>query len=169
MKKFLSSLVLIGIVALTAFGLSSAFFSDSETSQDNTFTAGELDLEIDNESYYNGVFNLGTSWDLSDLTDQLFFEFQDIKPSDFGEDTISLHAENDYWLCMEMEVTKDDDNTCVTNELIDDPNCNENDPNDGDGELGGLINFAWWADDGDNVLEEDETPPFLGVAPASTV
>ena len=168
MKKFLSSLLLIGIVALTAFGLSSAFFSDTETSQDNTFTAGELDLEIDNESYYNGVFNQGTSWLLSDLTDQLFFDFQDIKPSDFGEDTISLHAENDYWLCMDMEVTKDDDNTCAANEIIDDPTCNENNPNDGDGELGGLINFAWWADDGDNVFEDNEVP-FLGVASASSV
>src|SRR3989304_8603 len=167
MKKFLSSLLLIGIVALTAFGLSSAFFSDTETSQDNTFTAGELDLEIDNESYYNGVFNDDLSWPFEEWANQLFFNFTDIKPDDYGEDTISLHAENDYWLCMEMQVTKDDDNTCTETEQLDDPSCNEPDGDLNDGELGGLINFAWWADDGDNVFEDDEAPPFLGVASAS--
>ena len=63
-----------GLVA----GATGAFFSDTETSTGNTFAAGAIDLGIDNESYYNGVFNADTSWDLSDLTDQLFFDFQDI-------------------------------------------------------------------------------------------
>lgn len=47
MKKVLSSLLVIGVVGATAVGLSSAFFSDTETSTDNTFVAGELDLKID--------------------------------------------------------------------------------------------------------------------------
>src|SRR3990167_10224680 len=47
MKKVLSSLIVIGVIGSAAIGLSSAFFSDSETSQDNSFVAGELDLKID--------------------------------------------------------------------------------------------------------------------------
>ncbi|OGH17750.1 MAG: hypothetical protein A2868_00925 [Candidatus Levybacteria bacterium RIFCSPHIGHO2_01_FULL_40_15b] len=166
MKKVLSSIIVIGVIGSAAIGLSSAFFSDSETSQDNSFVAGELDLKIDNESYLNGVFNQDTSWNLDDLTDQLFFDFNDIKPDDYGEDTISLHAENDYWACMEMQITKDDDNTCTEPELLDDINCSE--PGAGQGELGGLLNFAFWPDDGDNVLEDDENI-FLETGIASTV
>lgn len=165
MKKFLSSLLILGITAATAIGLSSAFFSDTETSTDNRLQAGELDLEIDNESYYNGEVNGGTSWDLVSLTNELFFNFTDIKPDDYGEDTISLHAENDYWLCMDMEVTRDDDNTCTEPELLDDTDCDEPNDDDFDGELGGLVNFVWWIDDGDNVLEEGEEV-FINVSPA---
>ena len=173
MKKILSGLLVIGVIGAVAIGLSNAFFSDTETSKDNTFTAGELDLEIDNESYLNGILQDGgenpdLTWDLDNLTNRLFFNFDDIKPDDFGEDTISLHAENDYWLCMDMEVTKDDDNTCTEPENLDDPTCTETDPDDDDGELGNTLNFAWWIDDGDNVFEDDETA-FLGIDPASSV
>jgi len=160
MKKILLSLTTIGIVAALAFGLSSAFFSDTETSQGNVLQAGELDLEIDNQSYYNGLPNPGTSWDLVSLTNQLFFNFTDIKPDDYGEDTISLHAENDFWLCVDTLLTKDDDNSCTEPEELDDANCGvpnaELNANLFDGELGGLLNFIWWVDDGDNVLETGE-------------
>jgi len=173
MKKILLSLTTTGIVAALALGFSGAFFSDTETSQGNLLQAGELDLKIDNESYYNGLLQdnpdgVDTTWNLADLTDQLFFDFNDIKPDDYGEDTISLHAENDYWACMEMTVTKDDDNTCTEPEQLDDPSCNDPDGDLNDGELGGLLNFVWWADDGDNVLETNEKR-FLGVATASAV
>lgn len=49
MKKALSSLLVIGVIGATAVGLSSAFFSDTETSSGNTFTAGTLDLTVDSE------------------------------------------------------------------------------------------------------------------------
>lgn len=35
-------------------GGTSAFFSDTETSTGNSFTAGAIDLKVDNDSYYNG-------------------------------------------------------------------------------------------------------------------
>lgn len=156
MRKSLSSLIVLGITLALVFGLSSAFFSDTETSKDNVLQAGSLDLKIDNESFYNGVLSEETSWGLSDLTDQLFFNFTDIKPDDYGEDTISLHAENDYWACVDVKTTKDDDNTCTEPELPDDPTCSEPDGDLTDGELGVALNFIWWADDGDNVLEKGE-------------
>lgn len=170
MKRILFSLLVVIVTAFLALGISRAFFSDTETSSDNTLQAGELDLEIDNESYYNGLLNQSTTWNLENLTDHLFFNFDDIKPDDYGEDTISLHADNDYWACMEMKVTKDDDNTCTEPEKLVDPNCDvpESEPNANnfDGELGGLVNFVWWVDDGDNVLEVGEES-FINISSAS--
>ncbi len=160
MKKILGSLLTIGLIASFAVFLTSSFFSDTETSKDNVLEAGSLDLKIDNESYYNGALNQNTTWSLDDLTNQLFFNFTDIKPDDYGEDTISLHAENDYWACMEIEVTKDDDVSCTEPEKADDPKCGvpgeEPNSDNFDGELGGVLNFVWWVDDGDNVFELGE-------------
>ncbi len=46
MNKILLSLAIIGIVGSTAVGLTTAYFSDTETSIGNTFTAGTLDLKV---------------------------------------------------------------------------------------------------------------------------
>jgi len=164
MKKILLSLATIGTVAALAFGLSSAFFSDTETSTGNLLQAGELDLKIDNESYYNGVLNTGTTWGLADLPGHLFFDFHDLKPDDYGEDTISLHVQNDAWACMSISKTEDDDETCTEPELLDDSTCAEPDTDLADGELGSNLHFIFWADDGDNVLEENETVWKTGLA-----
>ncbi len=170
--RLISSVLVIGVIIAAVLGASSAFFSDKETSPDNTLVAGAVDLKIDNTSYYNGEPSPDTSWTLNDLTDQLFFNFLDVKPGDRGEDTISLHVDdNDAWACMNVELTKDDDATCTEPEQIDDPTCDEPDePEDlWDGELGGLINFIFWGDDGDNVLEQDETDLVFKEGTASAV
>jgi predicted ribosomally synthesized peptide with SipW-like signal peptide len=114
----------IGVVAAFAVGVSSAFFCDAETSRDNTFQAGELDLKIDNTSYYNGVLWPDTTWSF-DEDMKLFFNFLDLKPGDYGEDTISLHVQNDACVCMSITKTADDDVTCTEPELLDDPDCAE--------------------------------------------
>ena len=86
MKKILLSLALILVFGTAAYiGGTGAFFSDTETSTNNTFTAGAIDLKIDNTSYYLGVANPGTTWPSQDLTNQKFFDFSDLKPSDYGE------------------------------------------------------------------------------------
>ena len=154
-KKILISLSMIGAVAAVVIGGTGAFFSDTETSTGNTFTAGDIDLKIDNTSYYNGAFSSSTSWTLRDLTIQKFFDFTDVKPGDFGEDTISLHVgSNDAWVCADVKLTSNDDVTCTSPELVDDPSCTV--PGLGTGELASQVNFIWWKDDGDNVLEADE-------------
>ena len=155
-SRILLSGTIIFVAAALIIGATFAFFSDTETSQNNTLVAGALDLKIDNTSYYNGVLNQGTTWTLDDLTDQLFFNFTDVKPNDLGEDTISLHAENDSWVCADFTLTENNDNTCTTNEIPDDLSCTEPNGNLLDGELGQNIEFAFWTDDGDNVLETDE-------------
>lgn len=165
MKRILSSLAVASTVGVAAVGLTGAFFSDSEISSDNTFTAGSLDLKVDNSSYYNGVFQEANSWSLDDLTNQLFFNFTDIKPGDIGEDTISLHVDdNPAWACYEFAITVNDDAGCTDPELVDDPTCDAQFEDAFDGELASQVHFLLWADDGDNVLEDDEVPFASGSA-----
>jgi predicted ribosomally synthesized peptide with SipW-like signal peptide len=154
MKKILLSTALILFVGgALALGSTGAFFSDSETSGSNTFAAGSIDLKIDNSSYYNGVLNPGTTWELSDLTIEKFFDFLDLKPADYGEDTISLHVDtNDAYLCANVTLTSNNDNG------INEPEAGDGDVTAGvgEGELADNVKFIWWADDGDNVLEQGE-------------
>src|SRR3990167_5600630 len=97
MRRILFGLLSLSVGSLLVFRLTSSFFSDTETSTANTLEAGSVDLQIDNTSYYNGAPSPDTTWDLSDLPGHLFFNFNDLKPGDFGEDTISLHVQNDAW------------------------------------------------------------------------
>lgn len=169
MKKILysaASIVFIGVLAYSATG---AFFSDTETSTGNTFAAGDIDLKIDNTSYavdfnipgFVGVptgalvANPANSWALADLEAgiQKFFSFTDVKPGDRGEDTISIHVgSNDAWMCAAARLTADNDATYTEPESTDDTT-DGGDPLLTDGELDNVIQFAFWADDGDNVFE----------------
>src|SRR3989344_6917782 len=107
MKKIILSSSLIVAVAVAVIGATTAFYNDTETSTGNTFASGALDLTIDNTSYGfdwnrpgatdpNGAWGLNpnNTWELSDLTGQLFFNFIELKPGDYGEDTISVHVDN---------------------------------------------------------------------------
>ena len=124
MKKILLSIATIGFVGAAAAGLTGAFFSDTETSTGNTFTAGAIDLKVDSVQHYNGMVCTvvgevstwqpevgfvpgpdqypvaGTpcdgTWSLVDLDTvaHKFFNFGDVKPADQGESTVSLHIDN---------------------------------------------------------------------------
>ena len=161
-KKIIISLAVIGIVSAIAIGATISYFSDTETSAGNTFTAGAIDLTIDNHSWYNGVLNPGLTWELKDLTEgDLFFDYHDLKPGDWGEDTISLHVDtNDAWACMDFNLYNADDNGLT------DPEEDDGDTTSGPGrgELQDEVYFIWWDDDGDNVLEDDEQA-FEGIIP----
>jgi len=163
-RTILSLGTIVFAVALVATG-TVAFFGDTESSTGNTFATGMIDLMIDNESYYNGVVSTTTSWQLANLNDgqgpstggaYLFFDFNDLKPDDEGEDTISIHInDNPAWACMDITVYEFNDNGCNEPETGDgDATCGN--PGVGEGELQNEIEFVWWADDGDNVLEDDE-------------
>lgn len=91
----------------------------------------------------------GLSWSEANLETGVhrFFDFDDIKPGDRGEDTVSLHVyDNDAWGRMVIDVTKDTDNTCTSSEEIAEENACV-DPN-GPGELRENIGFAVWLDEG---------------------
>ena len=157
MKKLLTSLLVVGVAGAAVIGGVTAFFSDTETSTGNILQAGAIDLGIDNHSYYNGVLNPGTTWgvdyDISDAEPRQFFNFTDVKPGDWGEDTISLHVNNnDSYVCADVTLTSDNDNDLT------EPEGDDGDATGGigQGELADAITFYWWADDGDNVFETDE-------------
>lgn len=50
MKKILLSILSIALVSIVAIGATRAYFSDTETSMGNMFSAGTLDLEVDGEN-----------------------------------------------------------------------------------------------------------------------
>ncbi len=132
-KKIIISLSVIGAVAAIAVGGTIAYFSDTETSTGNTFTAGELDLIVD----INGV-------DQNPLVDK-FFNLADMKPGDSGEKTISLTVE-DNPACgfVNINITSDLDNSCNEPEKADEPGCLADDV----GELNNAVNWAIWSDMG---------------------
>lgn len=158
-KSILLSLAVIAFAGAAVWGATGAFFSDTETSTGNTFTAGDIDLKIDNESYVTNnagvlVASPANSWEISNLTNQLFFSFADVKPGDVGEDTISVHAgTNDAYACMAARITATPENSLIDPET----DAGDTGPANGDnGELQNNINFVFWNDDGDNVFETGE-------------
>lgn len=184
MKRLtISTITIVFAAGVLWSGATGAFFSDTETSTNNMFTAGQIDLKIDNESYYNGNVCLfldeqatsspgfywqgsaqypvpgspcDTSFPLADLDDGLlFFNFNDLKPDDEGEDTISIHVQNDAWACMDVSLTSNNDISSNEPELGD-GDAQEVENNNWDGELAQTLEMFWWADDGDNVYEEGE-------------
>ncbi len=157
MKKILLSITSIIFAGAILAGGTGAFLSDNEKSTGNTFASGIIDLKVDNESYVtndwgNLVYSSSTSWALSPLEGKLFFNFPDIKPGDIGEDTISLHVNNNNaWVCMNIKITSTLENGQTGPEDLIDPTGNPN-----GGELQENLYFKFWADDGDNVYEQGE-------------
>lgn len=89
------------------------------------------------------------SWRLADDGDGQprigrFWDFDDVKPGDEGENTISIHIDNnDAWLCAAVEVVEDEDNDITEPEGVD-PGETEQ-PN---GDLDEHLQFFAWVDEG---------------------
>ncbi len=185
MKKILISLSVVAAVAAVVVGATTAFFSDTETSTGNTFTAGSIDLKVDSECHYYNIVQTGVdgignpvygyddvgctdpdgngpvvmgNWSENDLQNGVhkFFWFDDIKPGDKGEDTISLHVySNDAWGKISMVLGDDLDNDCTEpegDEEMAGPPDDEGGPTPGcdvSGELlGEMLPFSMWLDQG---------------------
>ena len=142
----------------------------------NIFTAGSVDLMVDSEQHYNGnvCTNVATSgepiyqwvgessypvpgtlcngtWESKDLTIEKFFNFDDLKPGDYGENTISLTVhDNDSYLCAYVENLENNDNGILEPESIVDST-----DGIGGGELQDNIFITIWRDtDCDNIYDE---------------
>jgi len=164
MKKILGSVGVLAVVGALVLGATGAFFSDTETSTGNTFTAGAIDLQISSQCSYNGG-NSNTNcghWsypgDGGPVTLGKFFDFSDLKPGDWGENTISFKVlTNEAWMCAAFTSTSSE-NGLVEPELAMNPI-----DTDTYGELGEELEIMWWHDkDGDNALDIDEPPLFGG-------
>lgn len=159
-KKIVMSLAVIAAATAVMAGGTIAYFSDTETSSGNTFTAGNIDLKIDSECYFGVGGNLTAcpndaahgNWALTDLESGVhkFFNYDDIKPGSWGENTISLHlTSNPAWAWMKIEPTADLENGCNEPEAEVDVTCA--DPGEGDGELAGALSYLIWQDTADNT------------------
>src|SRR3989338_8227015 len=119
MKNIIVSLSIIAAIAAIAVGATAAYFNDTETSKDNIFTAGSIDLTVDSQgSSYNGNDLSGSNFSARNLTNEHFFVFEDIKPGDYGISNISLHAaSNPAYACLLVTNKEDDENVVVDPEI----------------------------------------------------
>lgn len=166
---------MIVFVAAVIVGSTGAFFSDTETSTGNTFTAGAIDLLVDSTQHYNNAVCVNGAWALApdeeldtpqypaigsactgtwtetNLGAEQFWNFTDVKPGDEGENTISLHVvNNDAYACVDVNITANDDTTCTEpeNEAEGPGICGTDGAPLFDGELAQNLNFFAWADFG---------------------
>jgi len=151
MKKIILSLAIVAAVGAIVVGGTIAYFSDTETSTGNTFTAGAIDLKVDSECSYNGESSdqcgtWGQGGDGLDITNEKFFDFADVKPGDSGENTISLHVvNNDAYICGYITNLTNDDNG------INEPESSVDSTDGvGNGELQDNILVTIWQDNGGN-------------------
>lgn len=166
-KQLILSLSMVAIAAAIIVGGTIAYFSDTETSSGNAFAAGSLDLKIDSTCHYNGMICQGgiwveetlnsstfkelvgqpctCTWSAKDLDNEVFFNYGDVKPGDVGENTVSLHInDNDAWVCAQIANLANDDNGCNEPEGKVDQTCGLN-----EGELADNLLFTIWLDNGD--------------------
>ena len=156
MKKIRRVLGLIVVVALvlTVSQATAAFFSDTETSTDNRFQAGTIDLTVGDSNSFYSAGDATAEWDLTDLTDEVFFYYLDVKPGDYGYDTINLEVnDNDAYMCANVTITKDGENG------VQEPEAEAGDfaisPGFGYyGELADYMSFVFWEDEDNDGLFE---------------
>lgn len=157
-KRIVLALGMIVFVAAILISSTGAFFSDSESSVGNVFTAGAIDLKIDSTATYNGQPVATSTWEQKDLvpTSDKFFNFNDVKPGDTGSNTISVHViSNNAWVCAYVKNLTNDDNG------INEPEGASGDTTDGTGkgELKDSMNWIVWRDtNGDGIKDVGESP-----------
>lgn len=180
-RKLIISLSTIAAIAIIVIGASTAYFSNTEKSEGNTFIAGAIDLKVDNTCHYNDKVcecsELGVclwegtqesctcTWGLKDLKGAAIFSFLDVKPGDSGEDTISLHVDsNPAWVCAEISNVQNLENGCNPPELkaektaYGEENATCGDEGEGEGELHENLLFDVWMDPNcNNIYDNDET------------
>ncbi len=137
-KKILISLSVIGAVAAIAIGGTIAYFSDTETSTGNTFTAGSLDLIVD----INGT--------PENPLDGPIFTLPDMKPGDSGEVTLSLTVDdNPACGLVSFNLTSDLDNSCTEPEAVEEgTGCPLPVEDSTEGELNDNVVWTIWSDMG---------------------
>lgn len=74
MKKIAISLGVIGVVAAIVIGATTAYFSDTETSTGNTFTAGTIDISVNDQNPWIEEFTMADM--KPDYTDYITFNIQ---------------------------------------------------------------------------------------------
>ncbi|MBX4191911.1 hypothetical protein KW798_00260 [Candidatus Parcubacteria bacterium] len=122
----------------------------------NTFAQVNVNLTVDSQASYNGQPVPSGTWTLKNLVPGVdkFFNFNDIKPGDSGENTISLHVDQNAWICLQFTNLTQNENGVNKPEGLADVTSGA--------DLANGTEFFGWRDDGDNIFEPQagETPLF---------
>ena len=104
-------------------------------------------------------------WGPKDLSEgDTFWNFDDIKPGDYGKNLISLHVKsNDAWACAKITNVNDQENTWLKMEK------DAGDTTETVGELSSIINVIAWRDNGNNILDAGENVIYNGPFNSNTV
>ncbi len=136
MKRILLGLLVTGTVAGVATLATNAFFTDTATSTGDTLQAGNLKLQVKSDCSYDGIASASGcgTFDYTNGVLDKFFNFQDVKPGDYGENTISFEVlNNPAWMCANLAFSPV-------------------------GDIANYLQVFWWVDsDGDNVYQNSES------------
>lgn len=147
MRKIITSSALLVLVMGSVAGLTAAYFSDNETSNGNTYSAGTLDLNVDGGN-----------------TNVVKFTVANMKPGDQPKGTFTLKnvgTVNGY-LDLENVAVTSTENGCVEPETeAGDTTCGNPGPNEG--ELQDVVNLRLFLDNNcDGWIGTGETVFFNG-------
>ncbi len=151
------SLIRRSAIILVVFTMALAAYGLSGRPGGTTFASGSFNLKIDSFAIYNGAVVPSATWGLRNLIpgSDKFFDIADVKPGDSGENTISLHVNEDAWMCLAFSNLTNKENGQNEPEALVDPT-----PHSNSGELTAGMEFFAWHDDGDNAFEVGEAPIF---------
>lgn len=160
MKKIMLSLMTVAVVAGAAIWGTSAFFSDTETSTGNTFTAGAIDLTVSAHNWSaNQDVNVAQGFkdfDATDWNEAAMFNFVDLKPGDMGGGYFDLNiVSNPAYACFASEITDTADNT------VNEPEVDAGDDVASlEGELQNYLNIVYFEDkDADGMWTDGTDGP----------
>jgi len=121
MKKILLSLAVLALVAVAGYAGTRAFFSDTEASAGNVFTAGAIDLTVDHtKAVYNGVDCQTCSVSIVSDTDDFVVErgtnAEVVTPTTVTDEywTADVGDPNAKWIWADASVTQNDTDNTVT-------------------------------------------------------
>jgi hypothetical protein len=123
-----------------------------------TFATGGLNLKIDSAGWYNGAMIPSATWGMKNLTPGVdkFFNFDDIKPGDYGCEVISMHVNAPAWMCLDFKNLTQNENGVNEPESHEDGTAG---PDLADG-----TEFFGWMDDGDGKYEPPNEKPIFGTS-----
>ena len=145
MKKILLSLVTLLAVGSIAARATTAYFSDTETSTGNTFSAGSLDLTVDGKNGENVI-----KWTLTNL-----------RPGNqpLGRYTLNNSGSVNGYLNLSKIALTSKENECLEPETGD-PTCGATDP----GELQDVLGFTlFWDNDCNNWVGTGDVKIYDGL------
>jgi predicted ribosomally synthesized peptide with SipW-like signal peptide len=141
-KQIVLAVGMIVFIVAAVIGATGAFFSDTESSTGNVFTAGAVDIAITDITHTPSEPNLVG---FTENSNGLSFSFSDLKPLDKGTVTYTLNnTDNEAFVCAMVKETGNHDNGTNGPEIA----AGDTTGGAGEGELGQFLNFKFGTESG---------------------